>query len=741
MPELLAGDLVDIHLSETLAREKEVGTLVTGEVLEVRDKAVKVKVRTVLAPKVDQSCRLCEHPLTKVASLAIGYGPDCALAIGITNKLVATWDRMPSPKEMVALERAVTKTVWLPIRGCTMTPAGHAQAADRPAAAKRSEAATQVGLFEAAREGFSLAITCGDECRNGCDHQTSLPTWLRCTASGKELYSYQTWSIPRLISGGPKLLADDMGVGKSPQGIAFARAAREVLLETGDHGPILIVCPANLKLNWADELRDWAPELRFQVLKGYSAKIDPKANCFIINYDILAKGWAKNPRTGKAIKSRVELSKTAQALMARGPSIVVVDESHYIKNPDSQRAMALAEVTMMASYRLPMTGTPIMNRPVELIPILDWLGILDPVFGGADAFRQQFCDAKEITFPLRKKVSDGNGGYVMKEITQEVKGVDGKPVMVPIMGNDGKPVRDGDGNVLLTPKREPVMITRPTFNGASNTEELHRMLAPHMIRRKKREVLDLPPKTYSRVLCEISNQDEVDAYEQEILDADGARKMGMLSKLRVLISQGKQKAAIEWVDTFLDGTDGQLVVFANYRSMQQALSEAFPHAPVIFGGMPEAKRHAAVKEFQTYEPEPIPSRETEAEQRARLKRDRERRLVFCSLKAAAEGITLTRAADELVVDLDYTPARLLQANDRIDRIGQTADKVTIWSLWAPGTMDDTMGATLFDKRVIVGEAIDGVAHIIDEDVVKANTLKDVLARASLKRGKTRAKAS
>jgi SNF2 family DNA or RNA helicase len=89
-----------------------------------------------------------------------------------------------------------------------------------------------------------------------------------------------------------------------------------------------------------------------------------------------------------------------------------------------------------------------------------------------------------------------------------------------------------------------------------------------------------------------------------------------------------------------------------------------------------------------------------------FQRDDGPQLIVCSLKAASHGITLTRASNVVFLELDWTPARLEQAEDRTHRIGQRS-AVTAWYLLAPNTIDSTLEAVLEAKRGLISAITDG----------------------------------
>ena len=138
--------------------------------------------------------------------------------------------------------------------------------------------------------------------------------------------------------------------------------------------PAIVVCPASLKLNWLRELEHWLPERSAHALTGTGAadKQAPAADVTVVNYDILA--------------ARLD------ELRALAPRALVLDESHYCKNSAAKRTQAvvrLAASVPRAGLVLALTGTPVMNRPLELIPQLRILGRLGD-FGSGAQFSRRF---------------------------------------------------------------------------------------------------------------------------------------------------------------------------------------------------------------------------------------------------------------------------------------------------------------------------------------------------------------
>jgi SNF2 family DNA or RNA helicase len=256
-------------------------------------------------------------------------------------------------------------------------------------------------------------------------------------------------------------------------------------------------------------------------------------------------------------------------------------------------------------------------------------------------------------------------------------------------------------------------------SGRSNLPELNQRLAPIMLRRLKRDVLkDLPDKTYARVVVELSNRDEYQQYEDAIADADPGQRAAMTAKMRGIMAQGKIEPAIEWVESFMDSTDGEkLIVFAYHRSVQQALVAAFPDCARIFASADMQKLKLDV----------------EAEKQ-RFQEDPNCRLIICSMMAAGFGHTLTAASNLLNVELDYTPGVMQQCEDRLHRPGQQYP-CTIWTLVAEDSVDDRLTELLVEKRQVTGVVLDGAEQVLDEQTVSRAVVAEILKRVNQRKRK------
>jgi len=244
------------------------------------------------------------------------------------------------------------------------------------------------------------------------------------------------------------------------------------------------------------------------------------------------------------------------------------------------------------------------------------------------------------------------------------------------------------------------------FRGPDAYLRLHwHLRARCFVRRLKADVLpQLPPKTRGVVPVELDNEPEYRLAERDVvawlrsqpldlreLDARvaaalRAERLVRLNALKLLAARGKLHAALTWMHDFCSSGE-RLVVFAHHREIQQAVLERFPGALHILGGDTHKARDASVRAFQAAD-------------------DGGNQLIVCSIEVAGQGLTLTQSSNVAFLELDWTPAKHDQAEDRLHRIGQR-DAVNAWYLLAGGTIDETIASLLERKRAVIGAVTDG----------------------------------
>ena len=166
------------------------------------------------------------------------------------------------------------------------------------------------------------------------------------------------------------VLADDMGLGKSPQTLALLAAERDSGMATG---PTLLICPMSLVGNWQHEAARFTPGLVVHVHHGSDRLAGPELAAAVAAADLVITTY------GVATRDREAL---AQVPWSR----LVCDEAQNIKNAATLQARAVRAIP--AGSRVALTGTPVENRLTELWSILEFTspGLLGP----AERFRRRF---------------------------------------------------------------------------------------------------------------------------------------------------------------------------------------------------------------------------------------------------------------------------------------------------------------------------------------------------------------
>ena len=342
-----------------------------------------------------------------------------------------------------------------------------------------------------------------------------------------ELYPFQKAGVQFIENtGGRTLLADSMGIGKSFQSIAWCQLHP-------NRRPILVICPATLKLNWKREFEKWtdiksyvisSQDLKYQLPTTYPA--------YIINYDIVEKA--------KDLLSKMKFQ------------ILILDECTAIKNPKAKRSKGVNELAKSIPHILALSGTPILNRPVEIFNVLKMLAPAN--FGNYFDFVTRYCGANYGRYGLN-------------------------------------------------------------VSGATNIQELSdKLRSTVMIRREKKDVLtELPDKTRVVVpqICDLKEYNRVEndlkkylieSKNKTKLAAERIYKVEQLAKIEYCKQEAvKAKLPLftEWSKDFIE-ENGKLVIFAHHKEfVEKLMLELKEYNPVkIVGGMGIEDKQFSIDAFQ-----------------------------------------------------------------------------------------------------------------------------------------------
>ncbi len=177
---------------------------------------------------------------------------------------------------------------------------------------------------------------------NSCQNADfAIPSTLNGELKNYQIEGYK-WMMRTLSWSGGVCLADDMGLGKTIQTIA-------VMLQKRDDGPILVVAPTSVVLNWQNELIKFAPSLNTKVLNQCVHKT--KTIEEMSSGDVLVASY------GMMLTQIANLEKKEWG-------IIVLDEAHAIKNYNTKAFKSA--ILLNGKNRIVLTGTPIQNHFSEI---------------------------------------------------------------------------------------------------------------------------------------------------------------------------------------------------------------------------------------------------------------------------------------------------------------------------------------------------------------------------------------
>lgn len=456
----------------------------------------------------------------------------------------------------------------------------------------------------------------------------------------RELWGFQKSSISYILDRGGGLVADQPGLGKTPIAICYANEiqARRVL----------VICPASIRLQWANRIREWStmrwPYVVYPILSG-SRGVHPTAAWTIVSYEL-----ARSEAIGRAL--------------AKGTyDLIILDEAHMLKTPDSNRTRAIFGDYTTGTYRrkntheelfpalasragsvLALTGTPLLNRPREAYTLgralcwdaYDWMS--------EDSFNKRF------------------NPRVKREGTR------------------------ADGSQF-------VYIDERT---GRHQELQYRMRANFMVRHLKREVmtqLQMPVYDLIRVdktgpVKQALEAESLLDIDPDTLDANDIKVLGHISVVRKMMGIAIAPQVIDWVDMLIDGGEEKLVVFAWHIEVLNMFEKAFAkHGVVRIDGSVGAVRKQEIVNDFVEKPEI--------------------KIIIGNMQAMGVGTDGLQhvSCHALIAEPDWVPGNNEQAVDRLDRGGQQRT-VQADIFVAPDSICEKILASALKKAHNVHRALD-----------------------------------
>ena len=350
-------------------------------------------------------------------------------------------------------------------------------------------------------------------------------------------YPYQSEGIAQGLKWKRFFLADEPGLGKTLQSIGIIHAAGA--------WPCLVICPSSLKINWQREVEKFtdakALVLTDAVRTTWPYLVQMRMFQYIIvNYESLRKYFVWDIKGGKSFRLR-DVVFCPQIRLFRS---VIIDESHRVKDATTQQAKFAKGLAAGKEYIILLSGTPVVNRPADLVAQLSIMDRLKD-FGGHGQFLLDYAQGEHEASNL-------------DELSRRLY-----------------------ATCLLRREKAKVLTQLP----AKTRVDLYVDIA-------NREEYDTAAGDLAQYLREYKQCSEPEIRRKMRMEA-----LVRFMALRGIAARGKVAQAADFIRTVTDS--GQpLVVFCSLHDIVDELRRAFPRAVTVTGRDNSVMKQAAVDAFQ-----------------------------------------------------------------------------------------------------------------------------------------------
>ena len=431
------------------------------------------------------------------------------------------------------------------------------------------------------------------------------------------------------------------------------------LRKHGNSFPAVVVCPALLKLNWQMEFEKWCPDVKTYVINGRESYMSPYVVEEAKDVDVTIINYdilgKENKELAEKEKERIKIAK----------------ENGW-------------------KYRK------------AFIPTSGWVDVYNDVIKPKLVICDE-CQYIESSKAIRTRA-----------VIQITKNDKTKKLFLSGTPFETRVAQFYNACHILAPDMFPdeykflYRYCDPKYNGfgwqfkgVSNLEELRHKLSFFMIRHRKEDVLSqLPKKQKIPIYFEMEKKfrKHYDDMETELTTKkDGISVLSYLAEMKKALLEVKKDLVVEYLKDMLD-IENKIVVFTYHTEMYNYLMEKFKGISVgINGSVAALKRQDAVNQFQKNE---------------KIK------LFVGQVQAASVGLTLTASHTVVFTEWGNTVAQMAQAEDRICRIGQEADRCVIYYLVIKDTIDEAPLSTLNNHAGDINAVMNGT----DEKMVDLNDM-------------------
>ncbi|ELA46072.1 hypothetical protein VCUG_02434 [Vavraia culicis subsp. floridensis] len=501
------------------------------------------------------------------------------------------------------------------------------------------------------------------------------------------LLPFQKQSVNKAISnGGRIILADSMGLGKTIQALSIA-------LYYSLEWPLLIVAPASLLDNWRDEIEKFCG-VKVCVVRDIGDI--GNGSVFVVSYDFLSKNVAhfenmvvRNDRGEKNEERNADNSTANPATVADTSNAgVAISDTTAATKTFSERARTNDPTATSNTLRgtQKVSGTLTTTSRINVI-IVDECHYL----------KNMQSKRTRTLLPFIKKM---NRVVLVSGTPALSRPIELYPLIYVLEGFN---YNDYANRYCMDGRSRFNRFMR--HKGCSNYDELSLVIGGMMVRRTKEDVMsDLPRKYREHVLLECTGSTagsgvsstnnagagtgSTSANITSIDDVDHT-----IMALYAQAAEIKLSSVITYIHNYIHkhikGTANKLVIFCHHKCMITGIINSLDVGHIkIDGSVSSTIRQRLVNSFQL---------------------DDSIKVAVLSITSANTGLNLTAASTVIFSELYWNPGNLLQAEDRVHRIGQRRD-VRVYFLLGKGTVDEMVWPKIVGKlgvleRLGVGENV------------------------------------
>lgn len=495
------------------------------------------------------------------------------------------------------------------------------------------------------------------------------------------------------------VLADEVGLGKTIEaGLVLCQYWAERKRK------LLIICPASLRRQWAQELMDKF-NLPSQILDART-------------FNQLQKEGIYNPLNNKqvVIMSYNYAAKLEEQLVSQVWDLVVIDEAHKLRNAhrDSNKIGQALKRALFGRKKLLLTATPLQNSLMELYGMSTLID--EHIFGDDKAFRKQFMQGDSDQLELKKRLSHFVKRTLRKQVLEYVKYTQRKAITIPFTPSEKElALYDAVSSILdkedsyALPKRQrhlTGLILRKLLASSSfavlNTLEVMQRRLIDLKNNKKKLTDDIILEIIEDDDIETDYLDEDDLQaivpEGHVEEAIDHQKLTLeIKELGAYIQQAQNISNDEKANALLKalslgfeqmrtmGAAQKAIIFTESKRTQAYLAaflaeHGYKNKLAIFSGSnnhPEATQIYQQWQQNYAGSDRITGSPQVDRRTALIDYFRDSAEIMIATEAAAEGVNLQFCSLLINYDLPWNPQRVEQRIGRCHRYGQKFDVVVI----------------------------------------------------------------